>query len=63
MERLTIEHRNDLNNPRKIYDLLEVIKTKHTFQTENGIKSKQKLDEVIEQFLKPYLIQTGKELS
>lgn len=58
----SIEQRNDLNNLRKIYDLLEVIKTKHTFQTEEGIKSKQQLDEVIEHFIKPYIVETGKNI-
>lgn len=58
----SIEQRNDLNNLRKIYDLFEVIKTKHTFQTEEGIKSKQEIDAVIDNFIKPYLVETGKNI-
>jgi len=58
----SIEQRNDLNNLRRIYDLFEVIKTKHTFQTKEGIKSKQELDQVIDHFLKPYIVETGKNI-
>lgn len=58
----SIEQRNDLNNLRKIYDLFEVIKTKHTFQTEEGIKSKQELDAAIDHFIKPFIVETGKNI-
>ena len=58
----SIEQRNDLNNLRKIYDLFEVIQTKFTMQTEIDIKSKEEINQAIEHFLKPYLIETGKEI-
>lgn len=58
----SLEQKNDLNRLRQIYDLFEVMKTKFVFQTEQGIKSKKQLDEVIEHFFKPYLIETGKEI-
>lgn len=58
----TLEQRNDLTTLRKIYDLLEVIQTKFTMQTEIGINAKEEINQVIEHFIKPYLIETGKEI-